>query len=102
MRLLKLVRDRIPEMFGDAEIVYQPIPREEFLFALRNKLVEEAQEYRDNPCREEMADVYEAMGALIEIDLDCYFGQIMSIAEEKREKRGGFYDGIGMYLRRRL
>lgn len=55
MRLVKLVRDTIPEKVGDQKVVYTTIPtRNEFVGALRQKLLEEVAEYLANPCASEL------------------------------------------------
>lgn len=101
MRLLKLVRDGIPRMFGDAEIVYEPLSPDEKIKKLRKKLVEEAYEYQDDPSIGELADVYEVFLSLCEHDLTCRVVDVIEVAHAKAEERGKFDDGMGMYLRER-
>lgn len=94
----KLVRDRIPEIIrqqGGTPAVEQ-IAGERLRLALKDKLVEEADEVRQaENMIEELADVEEVIDALIEaygLDRDA----IELAKADKRAKRGGF--STGQYL----
>ena len=101
MRLLKLVRTGIPGILNDVEIVYQEIPHDEFVDCLRDKLFEEVKEYLREPSLDELADVYEAVRALARHDLGSSIENVESTADVKVKDRGGFDEGIGMYLKKR-
>lgn len=62
----KLVRDRIPEIIAaDGKTpAWRTLAPEEYLPALAQKLKEEADEFRQGPCMEEMADILEVIDAL--------------------------------------
>ena len=62
----KLVRDRIPEIIAaeGKTPVWRTLAPEEYLPALAQKLTEEADEFRQGPCMEDMADILEVIDAL--------------------------------------
>jgi predicted house-cleaning noncanonical NTP pyrophosphatase (MazG superfamily) len=91
----KLVRDRIPEIMrqqGQAPVT-ETISGERLRRALKDKLVEEAEELRhEDDITEELADVLEVIEALIEAyGLDK--GAIETVKAEKKLKRGDFSEG---------
>ncbi len=90
----KLVRDAIPEIIrrsGKAcEVV--TMTEEEFKQALREKLVEEAQEAASAASDDlitEIADIYEVLDALLK-SYDITEKQVRTIQSQRRSKRGGF------------
>lgn len=87
----KLVRDRIPEIIvskGEAVSTYIA-SEEEYVAKLREKLVEEAQEFLVDPSLEELADVLEVTEAIKRA-----FGfdeqALEKVRLTKRKERGGF------------
>jgi predicted house-cleaning noncanonical NTP pyrophosphatase (MazG superfamily) len=92
----KLVRDRIPEIIrarGGAAVT-RVLDEREYLPALLDKLVEEAQEARAAGPQElpvELADLVEVMAAVLE-QLGTSWADITAIATEKRARAGGFRD----------
>lgn len=90
----KLVRDRIPELIradGRTPSI-RTLDVDEYLAALLDKVVEEANELReaepDNRV-EELADVYEIVRAIANrLDLDM--SEVIVVADDKRTERGGF------------
>lgn len=62
----KLVRDRIPDIIrADGHIPQcETLDTARYLDALEQKLLEEAAEYRQTPCMEEMADLMEVIEAI--------------------------------------
>ncbi|MFW6016881.1 MAG: nucleoside triphosphate pyrophosphohydrolase [bacterium] len=91
----KLVRDNIPQIIEDAgkEYAIHTADDQEYLSKLYAKVLEELQEFKENPSAEEMADIFEVLDGLISFyDIDNL--DIKSIKKEKREKRGGFKDRI--------
>ena len=102
MEYNKLVRDRIPEIIRnngeDPEV--RILSDEEYKVELEKKLLEEYNEVLNatgNDRIEELADMLEVMislAALEEKSLD----DVISEADKKREKRGGFKEKI--YLKR--
>lgn len=102
----KLVRDRIPEKIeahGESAEVAK-LEGEALLVALKNKLVEEAFEVMDakstEAISEEIADVVEVLYAL-EDALGLARSEVEELREAKKEKRGGFREGV-MLLKTRL
>ncbi len=93
----KLVRDRIPEIIKQIERQDVPVRQlskdSEFLEYLLKKIIEEAEELSeattDSNLKEEIADVYEIIDAIIELK-KLSTTEINSIQDEKRQKRGGF------------
>jgi predicted house-cleaning noncanonical NTP pyrophosphatase (MazG superfamily) len=92
----KLVRDRIPEIIQAAgqEYATEVMSLEDYQQALREKLIEEAQEAADaSDLIGELADLYEVMDALLNvygIDPDA----IGAEQRRKRDERGGFSQRI--------
>ncbi|WP_432542955.1 pyrophosphohydrolase domain-containing protein [Kineococcus sp. SYSU DK002] len=95
----KLVRDRIPELIRarGAEPVTRVLDEAEYDTALRDKLVEEAQELRNASSSGELlaeaADVYEVLAALAD-RLGVDLGTIAQAAQHKRAERGAFEERI--------
>jgi predicted house-cleaning noncanonical NTP pyrophosphatase (MazG superfamily) len=94
----KLVRDRIPEIIhakGEKASVHH-VQGAQFVKALKQKLMEEAQEAANaapDHLVEEIADVQEVLTALkkaASIDEK----QLREIQDAKRRERGGFEQGI--------
>jgi predicted house-cleaning noncanonical NTP pyrophosphatase (MazG superfamily) len=90
----KLVRDRIPEVIreNDETPVAHTVEGEAYRERLREKLVEEATEFRDEPTVEELADVLDVVAAIRdaeEFDAD----DLQRKRRAKQEARGGFEDG---------
>jgi len=90
----KLIRDRIPEIIRDSGRKYEVIEmsEEEYLQALRVKLLEEAQEAFKADSQElvtELADLFEVIDALIEV---CSIARESVLEKQRIRKieRGGF------------
>lgn len=88
----KLVRDNIPNIIKESghECKYRILNDKEFLEELKRKLVEESIEYCNSGDIEELADVFEVIGFI----LDCNnwtYDKVYQVAHEKAEKRGVFY-----------
>lgn len=100
MKLVKIVRDQIPLLVGHERgaVIYQGASREQVVEGLRKKLVEEALEYLLDPSAEELADVIEVAHALRHWDLDISPTELHEIGTRKRDERGAFFDGIGMFV----
>ena len=94
-RVQKLIRDRLPEMMRAQGLAVfdRSLDDQEFVAALKDKLIEEAREVQDaaspGELAEELADVMEVILALAKVSgLDM--GQIESLRAAKRAERGGF------------
>ncbi len=95
IRYNKLVRDRIPEIIEDAgkEYTIYTAADEEYLSKLYAKVMEELDEFKENPSAEEMADIFEVLDGLIRFyKLD--YEEIRTVQEKKKDKRGGFEDRV--------
>lgn len=93
--LPKLVRDRIPEAIrGDGkEPVTEHLAADEVEPYLAEKLVEEAEEFRESGAVEELADVLEVIRRHLQL-AGTSWEELKALQEEKRAERGGFDDGI--------
>ena len=74
----KLVRDKVPEVIESSGKKYSShIASEiEYKEELLKKVYEELEEFKKNPCAEEMADIFEVLEGLInayELDMDEVF-----------------------------
>lgn len=98
-RLVKVVRDNVGGLLDDSRVIYKPVENRSMLVAaLRQKLIEEAVEYVVNPSIGELADVLEVIRALADFDLGIRFDRVQDEALDKRLDRGGFHDGVGMFV----
>ena len=96
MQYDKLVRDRIPEVLLSKGLTPHTVQvtGQHYLAYLKQKLLEEAQEFADSDTSlEELADIYEVFQALLS-HLDIAQSQLEAVALKKREERGGFAEGI--------
>ena len=66
MEYNKLVRDNIPKLITERgkKCTYHIADDREYNLKLREKLVEEAQEFLENPSEEEYADILEVLDAI--------------------------------------
>lgn len=94
----KIVRDKIPSAIaaGGEAVVESRLNRNDLCLALSGKLIEELEEFvaaKTIDDREgELADLLEVMrGVAMASGID--WDRIVSVAQAKREKRGGFSDG---------
>jgi predicted house-cleaning noncanonical NTP pyrophosphatase (MazG superfamily) len=84
---LKLVRDKIIGLMDNPK--YHIAEDEEYIKSLGNKLIEEFDELKENPCEEEMADILEVVFAIS----DYYnFNRDLVVGAKnvKFKERGGF------------
>ena len=91
----KLVRDHIPEIIQESggEPKTRVLSHEDYVQALLDKLVEEAEELRDDRSLEERADVQEVLQA-IDTALQFNPNDIEQARAKKAEERGAFDDRI--------
>ena len=91
----KLVRDAIPSLIEAAgkEYLTQTLSEDDYIKALKQKLVEESNEVQSAELIDEvvteLADVAEVMDALIAV-LDSSWEEIRKVQMRKRLERGGF------------
>lgn len=91
MKYNKLIRDKIPEIIknkGDVPITHTA-GEEEYWQKLKEKLVEEVEEFLKEPRREELADILEVVYAICDFkNIDRKKLEILR--KKKAERRGGF------------
>lgn len=90
--MAKLVRDLIPNIIpADKQSLYKfsTVNREQYGILLKNKLLEEVNEYLEAENKEELADILEVIDALMKLQ-NFEKEEVLAIQKQKREKRGGF------------
>jgi predicted house-cleaning noncanonical NTP pyrophosphatase (MazG superfamily) len=98
-KFYKLVRDKIPAMISENDeiVKIRKVSPEELLPLLKAKAVEEANEFywarTDDDNIEEMSDVLEVLRGACKL-YNLTLSDLEDIANKKKNKRGGFEDGI--------
>tara|TARA_E500000331_G_C17137418_1_gene661134 strand:- start:299 stop:610 length:312 start_codon:yes stop_codon:yes gene_type:complete len=93
---MKLVRDYIPEIIeedGNWCLTRKVHGIDEHMVMLKEKIVEEAQEFIENPSYEEAADMIEVVKAFCHLN-GLEWDVLLGWAINKQETHGGFYKGI--------
>ena len=93
---MKLVRDFIPEIIEEEgrSCYWRKVnDQAEHLQRLKLKIIEEAEEFIENPSGEEAADMLEVLKTFIDI-CGLEFDDVVKIAKTKAVERGGFKGGI--------
>jgi predicted house-cleaning noncanonical NTP pyrophosphatase (MazG superfamily) len=90
----KLVRDRIPEIIekDGKEFQFAQVRPEMLRQYAMSKLREEVEEFIDNPCAEEAADIMEVLHFICDRE-SIQDSEIMAATTTKRIERGGFEMG---------
>ena len=95
----KLVRDRIPQIIekSGSKFTTRTLDPSEHLTEIKKKLEEEVQEFQETTnaqdALEELADILELIHAALPIHGATY-EELEKIRMAKKEKRGGFEQGI--------
>lgn len=95
----KLVRDLIPQVIEKSGSKYTTriLKPSEHLAEIKNKLFEEVKEFAETNNRqdalEELADILELIHAALPIH-EATYEELENIRFAKKEKRGGFEEGI--------
>lgn len=97
IKFVKLVRDKVPQFYPRLDVAWQPTDPAERATLLKGKLVEEVVEYLVSGEVEELADVVEVVASLANL-ADKTIYDVLTMAAEKHESRGGYAEGIGMYV----
>jgi len=92
---VKLVRDFIPAIIEESgrSCKYHSADLAELESRLYDKMIEEMNEFKENPCSEEAADMLEVFQTLCwvhRIPLE----EIENIGKNKRKVKGGFLSGL--------
>jgi len=87
----KLIRDKIPEIINSKGKNYaiRIAGDMEYKNMLRRKLLEEAEEFQDEPCKEELADVLEVFYAILQAE-GFSLDDIEKVRRKKADERGAF------------
>ncbi len=85
----KLIRDKIPEIIESQgkSCIVEVATDEEYVDRLIDKLQEEVQEFVENPCLEELADILEVVQSL---EHATSWGSLVLAQLDKRCDRGSF------------
>ena len=87
---MKLVRDKIPELFGGKT---KKAEDSEYLKELAKKLQEEVDEFKKDGKIEELADIMEVIYAIVD-HLGISKERLEEIRMKKKEERGGFKEKL--------
>jgi len=93
---MKLVRDNIPEIIeedGKWCLTRRVHGVDEHIIMLREKMIEETDEFIRDPSYEEAADMLEVLKAFCYLH-DLEFDAVINTATNKQETHGGFFSGI--------
>tara|TARA_R110002012_G_scaffold165133_2_gene327424 strand:- start:255 stop:566 length:312 start_codon:yes stop_codon:yes gene_type:complete len=87
----KLIRDKIPMIMSKEGKKFKThvATDEEYRKKLKIKLLEEVQEFLEDPCIEELADIAEVFGALIPA-LGYTIDQLETVVRKKKKIKGAF------------
>ena len=87
----KLIRDKIPEIINSKGKNYaiRIAGDLEYKNMLRRKLLEEAEEFQDEPCKEELADVLEVFYAILQAE-GFSLDDVEKVRQKKAAERGAF------------
>lgn len=88
----KLVRDKIPEIIPEAqrgEFRFTEMNELQYHVALRDKLLEEVEEFLADESLEELADVFEVIDAILELK-GWTRTQVYTAQQDKARQRGKF------------
>jgi predicted house-cleaning noncanonical NTP pyrophosphatase (MazG superfamily) len=90
----KLVRDKIPQILDENRktFSYHVASGKEYTQKLKEKLVEEVNEFLEEPSVEELADIQEVIFALLE-DMGESQSKLVSTQGSKAASRGAFRMG---------
>ena len=96
---IKLVRDKIPQIIkeNNQEPHWFHADQQEYRDALFTKMQEELQEFIENPCMEEAADMFEVWLAIVK-EWNMLPIDVTSCANKKRLDRGGFNNRVMLII----
>ncbi len=87
----KLVRDKIPNIMEakGKKFKFHVASKEEYTEKLKEKLLEEVNEFLEEPCLEEMVDIFEVYSALLAV-MGIEPEELENYANKKNDERGAF------------
>ena len=88
---MKLVRNKIPNIIystGKTPVYYEA-KKPEYESRLLDKMIEELEEFRENPCLEEAADMWEVLETIY-TQWGWKPDEVVAVALHKKKIRGGF------------
>lgn len=91
----KLVRDHIPEIIkaNGGIATTRILSADEYSASLKEKLLEEVQEFLYDDSEEELADIFEVLMAIMD-EHGISFDELEGVRHRKAEKNGGFKNRI--------
>lgn len=98
-RFEKIVRDKVPQILSDQDIIFvrKNLSHDQTLSALKEKLMEEAQEVNEahshENLRDEIADTMEVIESLLQHS-GLTWDEITQARKLKNDKRGAFKDAV--------
>ena len=92
---MKLVRDKIPNIIKESNKTceYHIASEDEYKIRLYEKMVEELEEFIENPSLEEAADIYEVLSSMCALH-SIHMTHVTYATLVKRKQRGGFEGAI--------
>ncbi len=92
---MKLIRDKVPLIMQQANVKYKAkiADNDEYKTFLREKILEETDEFMEDPSLEEAADIYEVLIALTK-NWGFDMRDVVKAADRKRETHGGFEERV--------
>ena len=91
----KLIRDKIPAIMTDKgkRFVTHVANQQEYEQKLKEKLIEEVNEFLEDPCLEELADIFEVFSALVDV-MGHSQDELAECMSDKSDERGAFESRI--------
>tara|TARA_R110000765_G_scaffold253781_1_gene354784 strand:- start:133 stop:444 length:312 start_codon:yes stop_codon:yes gene_type:complete len=91
----KLIRDNIPSIMSAQGKNFRThvAEPEEYKIKLKEKLIEEVNEFLEDPCLEELADIFEVFSALVGAS-GYSQDELAQCMSDKSDERGAFESGI--------
>ena len=93
--LVKLIRDKVPLIMEQANVKYEArhADNDEYKTLLREKILEETDEFIEEPSVEEAADIYEVFLCIIK-NWGFDIRDVVKEADRKRETHGSFSERL--------
>ena len=92
---VKLIRDKVPLIMQQANVKYEAkiADNDEYKTFLKAKIIEETDEFLEEPSLEEAADIYEVLTALAK-NWGFDMRDVVKAAQKKKETHGGFEERV--------